>query len=257
VTSVLPGAATVTNTSPPIAGSGTPNGTPASETATLHINNPTPTTRNFGQKAFKLTGYFASQALKLTGRLTNNQAQPIAAATLDVLQQTAGTSTLTLIRDVTTSATGTFTLALPAGPSRTIEIAYRALSSDTSYAATAEIHETAHATAQLKISVYKRTPTGRIVINAHKTTPTGEILISGKVNGPIPPQGTIIELLVHYLGHWEPIRAPHTKSNGHFEVKYQFQHATGRFPFLIQIPAGQTNYPYTNGYSNTINITTK
>ena len=41
-------------------------------------------------------------AFKLTGRLTNSQSQPIADATLDVLQQIAGTSTLTLIAHTTT-----------------------------------------------------------------------------------------------------------------------------------------------------------
>jgi hypothetical protein len=86
-TSLPSGAATGTNTSPQIAGSGTPNGTPASETATLQINGPAPTTRTFGQHAFKLTGYFADQAITLTGRLINSQSQPITDATLDVLQQ--------------------------------------------------------------------------------------------------------------------------------------------------------------------------
>jgi hypothetical protein len=62
---------------------------------------------------------------------------------------------------------------------------------------------------------------------------------------------------VHYRGQWDPIRVPRTNSNGYFHIEYQFQHAIGRFPFLIEIPNGQTNYPYTNGYSNTINITTR
>jgi hypothetical protein len=244
-----------TNTSPLVAG--TPNGTPASETAILHLNNPTPTTRTFGRKAFKLTGYFAGQTLKLTGLLTNNQSQPIANATLDVLQQAAGTSTLTLIRHTSTSTTGTFTITLPPGPSRLIEIAYRALSSDTKYSATAEFHETVHATAQLRIGIRETTPNGTTVISSHHTTPTGTIVISGKIDGPISPQGTIVELLVHYLGYWEPIRDPRTNSTGHFHIEYQFKGSIGNFPFLVEILAGQTNYPYTTGYSNTINITTR
>jgi hypothetical protein len=139
-----------------------------------------------------------------------------------------------------------------------IEIAYRALSSDTKYAATAQFHETVHATAQLEIGIRQTTPNGRTAVSrSHHTTPTGTIVISGKVDGPIPPQGTIIELLVHYLGHWEPIRDPRTNNTGHFHIEYQFQGATGRYPFLIQIPAGQTSYAYTTGYSHTVNITTR
>src|SRR5271170_639113 len=68
-----------TSTSP----TGTPNGTPASETATLHLNGPPAINRSYTRRAFKLTG-----------RLTNSQSQPITDATLDVLQQIAGTTTL-------------------------------------------------------------------------------------------------------------------------------------------------------------------
>jgi hypothetical protein len=219
---------------PPSAGipEGTPNGTPASEAASLHLNSSTAITRSYAHRAFKLTG-----------QLTNSQSQPIADATLDVLQQIAGTDTRTLIGHTSTSPTGTFTLTVPTGPSRLIELAYRALSNDANYAATASIRETVQASAQLKI-----TP--------HNTSPTGTIILTGKIQGPIPPQGTIVELLVYYRGHWEPFRDPRTNSHGSFHVAYQFQGATGRFPFRIQIPTGQADYPYTSGYSNIVDIST-
>ncbi len=44
---------------------------------------------------------------------------------------------------------------------------------------------------------------------------------------------------------------------GTFHAEYQFQGSVGTFPFRAEIPAGQTNFPYTRGYSNTINITTR
>jgi hypothetical protein len=224
---------TAITTPPSTQGSGTPNGTPASETASLHLNGPAAITRPYRQRAFTLTG-----------QLTNNQSQPIADATLDVLQQIAGTNTLTLIGYATTSPSGRFTLNVSAGPSRTIEIAYRALSSDTNYAATAPIQETVDASAQLTI-----TP--------HHTDPTGTIILSGHAEGPIPPQGTIVELLVYYRGHWNPFRDPRTNSHGTFHVEYQFQGAIGRFPFRAQIPAGQAGHPYTTGYSKIVNVSTR
>jgi hypothetical protein len=61
---------------------------------------------------------------------------------------------------------------------------------------------------------------------------------------------------VHWHGHWELIRNPRTDSNGTFHAEYQFQGSIGSFPFRAEIPAGQTNLPYTRGYSNTINIST-
>jgi hypothetical protein len=210
----------------------TPNGTPATETASLHIEGP-----------LQLHRSFARRAIRITGRLTNNQSQPITGASLDVLQQTAGTSALTLIQHATTSPTGTFTVAIPAGPSRLIEIAYRAYSNATSYTSAAQVQESVQAGVSLAIS-------------RHTTSPTGKIELSGRVQGPIPPGGTIVEVLVHYLGHWEPIRNPRTNSHGNFHLAYQFQNAIGRFPFRVEIPNGQANFPYTSSTSNTINVST-
>jgi hypothetical protein len=79
---------------------------------------------------------------KLTGQLTDSEAHPIAGATLDVLQQNEGSETLSLLEHAQTSPTGAFSVSVPAGPSRLIEIAYRAFSGDSAYAATATIHET-------------------------------------------------------------------------------------------------------------------
>jgi hypothetical protein len=211
---------------------GMPNGTPASEMAILHLDGPATLTRSYPKRAFKLTG-----------QLTNNHSAPIAGATLDVLQQVAGTNDLKLIAHATTSANGTFTLSVPPGPSRTITIAYRARSSDPGYAATARVRETVHASALLKV-----TP--------RNSSPTGTIILSGRMQGPVPPHGAIIELLVHYRGHWEPFRDPRTNKHGYFHIAYQFQGAIGRFPFRAQIPAGQAGYPYTIGYSNTVSVTT-
>jgi hypothetical protein len=88
------------------------------------------------------------------------------------------------------------------------------------------------------------------------TTPTGTVIFTGKVRGPIPSRGALVQLLVKFHGHWELIRNPRTKPNGSFHLSYQFQGSIGRFPFRIEIPAGQTGFPYACGYSNTIEITT-
>jgi hypothetical protein len=238
-----PGTPTAATTPSSPSGSGTPNGTPASESAILRLKAPQAITRHFAGKAFKLTGYFADKAFKFTGRLTDSQSHPIAGATLDVLEQADGSNTPELVKHATTGANGTFSVTLPAGPSRQVEVAYHANTSDSNYAASATVQDTVHAGVQLHI-------------NKHRTGPTETIILTGKVQGPVPHQGTRLGLLVHYHGHWEPIRTPRTKSNGQFKIKYTFEDAVGRFPFCIEIPAGQANYPYTAGYSNTVNVST-
>ncbi len=64
----------------------------------------------------------------------------------------------------------------------------------------------------------------------------------------------LVELQVHYRGQWVPFRTPRTDSDGRFQIRYQFQGATGRYPFRAEIPAGQAGFPYTGGYSSIITV---
>ena len=89
---------------------------------------------------------------------------------------------LKLIGHVKTSATGTFVARAPAGPSRTIVVAYRAFSGDGAYAATARIIESVDAGIQLGIS-------------PRRTGSEGAITLTGHVLGPVPPQGVSVDLL--------------------------------------------------------------
>ena len=108
----------------------------------------------------------------------------------------------------------TFSVRLRGGPSRPIEVGYRAFSRDANYAALGRIKETVAAGVRLRIS-----PT--------RTGSEGMILLSGTVEGPIPRQGTIVDLLVHYRGRWEPFRTPRTNRRGRFRVLYQLRAALG------------------------------
>jgi hypothetical protein len=233
-TGSTPAVTTTTPATGAFGGLGTSNGTPAAETAVLHLGI-----------AGKISRSFAKRAFKITGRLTNNQGNPIAGANLDVLQQIAGSSTPRLVKHARTSPGGTFTVSVPAGPSRRVEIAYRAFTHDAGYTTTTTIVETVAAGVRLNI-----TP--------HKTNPTGTIALRGRVSGPIPHQGAIIELLVHYHGEWVPLHESlRTNSHGSFHVAYQFKGAIGHFPVWAKVPSGQTGFPYSRGYSNIINVTTR
>jgi hypothetical protein len=82
------------------------------------------------------------------------------------------------------------------------------------------------------------------------------IALSGRVLGPIPPQGVVVELLVHYRGHWEPFRDPRTDSRGRFRVAYQFEGGVGRFPFRALVFGRQGGFPFALGESRAVDVTT-
>jgi len=215
-----------------VTGLGAPNGTVASEAAELRLGIHRAISRTFAQRSFQVTG-----------RLIGTGAHPIGGANLDVLEQIAGSQTLRVIEHTKTRLDGTFAVHVPPGPSRLIEVAYRAFSGDTGYAAVAKIEESVNAGVQLDV-----TP--------RRTGSTGTIMLSGRVVGPVPSQGVVVELLVHYRGHWEPFRDPRTNSNGRFHVAYQFQGGTGRFPFRAEVFGGQAGFAFTHGDSGAVDVTT-
>ena len=226
----LPGPGTSAGNVPaPVA---VPNGTTASHTAQLTL----------GLKR-KITRTYAHRTLRVTGRLVDGKGNPIAGATLEVLQRVSGSASAAVIGHASTSANGTFTASVPGGPTRTIEIAYRAFSTDKSYAAVANIAEAVDAGVKLAVS-------------PHRTGSEGTITLSGHVLGPVPAQGVAVELLVHYRGRWEPFRVPQTDSRGRFEVVYQFQGGIGRFPFRASVLGGQAGFPFAHGESGAVYVTT-
>jgi hypothetical protein len=218
-----------------IVGQGTPNGNGASESATIRLGVHHRIKRTFPHDAFKLAG-----------RLLDNHRHPIAAAELDILQETTGSTAPRIIGHTRTGTNGKFLThvpAVPAGPSRLIEVAYRAFSSDTNYTTTDRITESVAAGVHLKIA-------------PRRTYSNGTIVLTGQVLGPVPPQGTIVDLIVHYRGRWVPFRTPRTEPDGHFEAEYQFEGGVGRFPFRAVVPAGQAGFPFTSGSSNVVDVTT-
>jgi hypothetical protein len=93
-------------------------------------------------------------------------------------------------------------------------------------------------------------------ITPRRTNSTGIILLTGEVDGPVPTQGVLVDLLVHYRGRWEPFRTPRTDAAGHFDVSYQFQGALGRYPFRAEVPASQADFSFAHGLSEVVDVTT-
>jgi len=212
-------------------GAGSPNGSGASENAHLQLGVRSPITRTYGKRA-----------LRISGRLLGANGLPIAGASLNLLQQVDGAA-LELVGRARTGADGTFVAAVPGGPSRMIEVAYRAFSADGDYAATAKLRESVRA--GLRLTVSPRT-----------TGSEGTITLSGRVLGPVPPQGVVVELLVHYRGRWEPFRDPRTDARGRFHVVYRFEGGVGRFPFRALVFGSQGGFPFAPGESRMVDVTT-
>jgi hypothetical protein len=226
----LPGPGASGGSSP--TGLGLVNGAGASEAAQLHLGVSRTIRRPFSQRA-----------LSLAGRLLTTEGQPIAGAKLDVLQQLLGTAGEELVGHATTRADGTFVASVPPGRSRTVTLAYRAYAADGGYAAQAKVAEEVGAGVKLRIS-------------RRRTGPSGHIELSGSVEGPIPAGGVVVDLLVYYRGLWVPFRTPRTDGEGHFHRGYQFQGAVGRFPFRAEVLGGQSDFPYSGGRSQVIDVST-
>lgn len=231
-TNIVAGPANAPQTSLASALPGSPNGSGAERGARLTLSGP-----------ISIRRAYARRALTIRGGLTQAAGQPIAGATLQVLQQSADSATRQPIGQARTDANGSFTVAVPPGPDRSIQIAYRAFSGDAGWAASATIRESVAAGVGLNVS-------------PRHAGSRGTITLSGRAYGA-PRRGVIVSLLVFYRGHWEPFRTPRTNSAGRFSVAYQFQGATGRFPFRAEVLAGQAGYPYEQGYSKPVSVLTR
>ncbi|MHB1567598.1 MAG: hypothetical protein ACYC0H_00200 [Solirubrobacteraceae bacterium] len=194
-----------------------------------------------GVKA-KITRSFAKRALKLAGRLLAGGREPIAHATIAIMQQTAKGRPYKQLGTTRTGNGGAFVARVPPGPSRRIKLAYRGAAKN-GYAATRKIRETVQAGVKLSIK-------------PQHTTTAGRILLRGKVLGKVPRKGVVVELMVHYRGRWEPFRDPRTKADGRFQAAYQFEGSTGRFPFRAEVLARQAAFGYATGMSKVVDVAT-
>jgi hypothetical protein len=209
-----------------------PNGTTANRTAQITLGLKRRITRTYGHRA-----------LRVSGRLLDGQGRPIAGATLDVLQQVSGSPNLSVIGHTRTRSDGTFLANVAGGPTRTVEIAFRAFSTDTGYAAVGKVAEAVEAGVKLSVA-------------PHRTGSEGTITLTGRVLGPVPRQGVSVNLLVHYRGQWEPFRTPRTDAAGRFTVVYQFEGAVGRFPFRAEVPPSQADFAFGRGLSRMVDVAT-
>ncbi len=183
------------------------------------------------------------QRVTLHGHLKGLGGMPMVNSPVEVLARpAAGRDNFSLLSRVTTGGNGRFTIKLPLGTSRTICLRYKPLSGGL-YAAALSI--TQRVRAGLRLTAHPS------LVPANST-----VFLSGQVlGGFIPELGKVVELQVHFLGHWRVFRTPRTKPSGQFTSFYSFLGGHGVFAFRACVRA-ESNYPFVFGCSREVLVRT-
>ena len=182
---------------------------------------------------------------QLAGRLTGADGRPIANARLDLLTRVAPTAPYERVGEVRTASDGAYRLTLPAGPSRTVRVGYRARSTDPDYARTADVGVRTIAGLTMR-------PSTRRTRNRRKVTFRGRLL------GAPAGSRKVVEIQVVSRGRWRPVDSDRIDDAGRFAVSYRFLRTfrteTYRFRAIVRKEAG---FPYETGRSGIRRVTVR
>ena len=170
--------------------------------------------------------------VKIDGRLTNQDDQPIAGARLAVTSRDAVTPEK-LVAFVTTGAKGRYRYTARASSSRTLRFVYAG--DGLILPAQREVELVVPAASSLEIS-------RRRVLNGQKVAFSGRL----RVRHP----NKLVELQVRVRGGWQTFRTARTGAKGSWRIRYRFARSCGlqRYRFRLRIP-GEGGYPYATGAS--------
>jgi hypothetical protein len=213
-------------------GPGAPNGHGATAKAQI--------TYQIGQRGQITVG--DGQNASVSGRLTNQTGAPIPGATLDVLDQTRGSSaSFAILGHASTDANGVYTFTVPAGPSRVIRTGYRAFADDSGYDVTADLTENVTATTSLSV-----TPTR---LRGRTVTFVGQIHA-----GNFPP-GQQVEIKALVGSTWTHVTFAPVASNGQFKARYRLKHHYHHVTFVFRaMPVASPIWPYQPKESNPVRL---
>jgi hypothetical protein len=190
------------------------------------------------------TRHYARSGLKLSGTLREPTGSPVVGARMELLQQAAYTGApLHAIATTKTNAAGEWAFAVQRGPSRVLLVAWRSHALDTGYAAQIEYHERVFADIGLAAP--------RSVRAGVPFDFRGQL-----VGGYIPPERSVIQMEIFFLGRWRTIETLRTNARGRFAYRYTFSpEAAGRpsylFRALIQYSRG---YPFLAATSRAVRV---
>ncbi len=216
---------------------GAPNGTNASQQATLAVG------WTATRRARLTTRYGRAQTI--AGRLTGPGGVPIAAAAIDLLATPAyaGAATVTM-PSPHTGADGSFTVRLPGGvSSRSLRFAYRAHIGDPLPVAARTLSLSVSAAIALSITP-RAASVGRTI---HFR---GRLL-----GGPIPRGGKQLVLEARSPGGgWIEFKVIRADARGRYRASYRFKFpGPARYQFRV-LSEAEADYPFAAGASNVVRV---
>jgi hypothetical protein len=198
------------------------NGNPASESAILAVATNQPRTFTRPQ---------ARSAAMLSGRLIDPAGAPITGAQIQLTQQVVGAAAPNAVATTTTSSTGAWTLKVPKGPSRLLQVAYYSHLLDTVPAAALAFHERVTGTMSLHAPRWARLGRG--------------VLFTGALaGGYVPAGGESVQMEILYGGRWRTIEVLPTTSRGRWAYKYVFTLGAGATYLFRAVTVPNGSYPF-------------
>jgi hypothetical protein len=179
--------------------------------------------------------------VRIAGRLTNTDEQPISGATVHVYSAVPGAGDEELMGTISTDTRGRFTYSAHATSTRTLRVVYPG--SPTVLPAQDTVEILTRSTSSIKVSK-RRTLNG------------GSVTFSGTVPGrPLPDGGKLVEVQVLLSKGWQTFRTPRTDATGSWRQRYRFQNTCGlarfRFRALVSAEAG---HPFKTGASRIVSV---
>jgi hypothetical protein len=178
--------------------------------------------------------------LKLSGRLTNADGQPIEGATIEALDTRTDGASLP-IGLATTGSSGRFRYVLRA--SRNRDLLFHYLGSRRIGAATADFRLRVRGSSSIKVN--------------RATVRNGQaVVFSGRVaSGPLPPAGKLIEMQAHFRGRWRTFSTVRSDRAGLWRFPYRFGATLGRvtYRFRARLPS-EGGYPFITGRSRVARV---
>jgi hypothetical protein len=177
------------------------------------------------------------RSLRLHGRLTNADGQPIDGATVEVSSDSPGDAVgLVPVGQARTDRSGRFTYMVRATRNKVLRFRYsgsrriRAAASDFALSVPAASSITA---------------TPRRLRNGQT------VRLSGRVQTrPLPPAGKLIEVQAYFRGRFRTFSTTRAGTNGRWRFNYRFGGTRGRVPYRLRVrlPA-EGGYPFVTGSS--------
>jgi hypothetical protein len=180
------------------------------------------------------------RVLRLTGRLTNADGQPIEGATVEALDKASNGSALP-VGLATTGPSGRFRYVLRATRNRDLLFRYEGS------------RRIGSALSAFRLRVRAASS---IRANRHTVRNGQAVRFSGRVGSrPLPGNGKLLEMQAHFRGRWRTFSTLRTDRRGAWNFTYRFGATLGRvlYRFRVSLPA-EGGYPFVGGHSRVARV---